>query len=129
MLQICLAAESASLQKINELIYENDPQQIPHRCRARRGACLAGQRARSAAVPAQTIGKYCGAHLAGIGLTAPCRRRNVLPADAPNILIVLIDDAGPGQCDTYGGLIHTPTLTRIAQEGISYNRFHTTAMC
>ncbi|HUA39188.1 MAG TPA: arylsulfatase [Candidatus Sulfopaludibacter sp.] len=52
-----------------------------------------------------------------------------LPADAPNILIVLIDDVGPGQCDTYGGLIHTPTLTRIAQEGISYNRFHTTAMC
>ena len=52
-----------------------------------------------------------------------------LPADVPNILIVLIDDVGPGQCDTYGGLIHTPTLTRIAQEGISYNRFHTTAMC
>src|SRR6185369_11880461 len=52
-----------------------------------------------------------------------------LPKDAPNILIVLIDDVGPGQCDTYGGEIHTPTLSRIAQEGISYNRFHTTAMC
>jgi len=48
---------------------------------------------------------------------------------APNILIVLIDDVGPGQTDTYGGEIHTPTLSRIAQEGISYNRFHTTAMC
>jgi hypothetical protein len=54
---------------------------------------------------------------------------NHLPKDAPNILIVLIDDVGPGQTDTYGGEIHTPTLSKIANEGISYNRFHTTAMC
>ncbi len=52
-----------------------------------------------------------------------------LPENAPNILIVLIDDVGPGQTDTYGGEIHTPTLTEIAKGGISYNRFHTTAMC
>jgi arylsulfatase len=52
-----------------------------------------------------------------------------LPADAPNILIVLIDDVGPGQPSTYGGEIQTPTLDRLAKEGISYNRFHTTAMC
>ena len=52
-----------------------------------------------------------------------------LPKDAPNILIVLIDDVGPAQTDTYGGEIHTPTMSRIAKEGISYNRFHTTAMC
>jgi len=52
-----------------------------------------------------------------------------LSKDAPNILIVLIDDVGPAQTDTYGGEIHTPTLSRIAKEGISYNRFHTTAMC
>jgi arylsulfatase A-like enzyme len=52
-----------------------------------------------------------------------------LPKDAPNILIVLIDDVGPAQTDTYGGEIHTPTLSKIAKEGISYNRFHTTAMC
>ena len=54
---------------------------------------------------------------------------NHLPKDAPNILIVLIDDVGPAQTDTYGGEIHTPTLSKIANEGISYNRFHTTAMC
>jgi arylsulfatase A-like enzyme len=54
---------------------------------------------------------------------------NRLPNAAPNILIVLIDDVGPAQTDTYGGEIHTPTLSRIAKEGISYNRFHTTAMC
>jgi arylsulfatase len=51
-----------------------------------------------------------------------------LPADAPNILIVMFDDAGFGQPDTFGGEIHTPTLSRLAEEGISYNRFHTTAM-
>ena len=44
---------------------------------------------------------------------------NHLPKDAPNILIVLIDDVGPGQTDTYGGEIHTPTLSKIANEGIS----------
>jgi hypothetical protein len=42
-----------------------------------------------------------------------------LRPDAPNILIVLIDDVGPAQCDTHGGEIHTPTLSRIASEGIS----------
>ena len=52
-----------------------------------------------------------------------------LPADAPNILIVLLDDVGFGLADTYGGPIHTPTLSRIAAEGISYNAFHTTAIC
>jgi arylsulfatase len=52
-----------------------------------------------------------------------------LPEDAPNILIVMFDDAGFGQPSTFGGLIETPTLTRLADEGIAYNRFHTTAMC
>jgi len=52
-----------------------------------------------------------------------------LPKDAPNILIILIDDAGPGLPSTYGGEIHTPTLDRVAKAGISYNRFHSTAMC
>ena len=52
-----------------------------------------------------------------------------LPDDAPNILIVLIDDAGPGLPTTFGGEVHTPALDRIAREGIAYNRFHTTAMC
>src|SRR5580704_1602457 len=52
-----------------------------------------------------------------------------LPPDAPNIIIVLIDDAGPALPDTYGGEIHTPALSRVANQGISYNRFHTTAMC
>jgi arylsulfatase A-like enzyme len=52
-----------------------------------------------------------------------------LPENAPNILIVLIDDAGPGLPTTFGGEVHTPTMDRIVGEGIAYNRFHTTAMC
>ncbi len=51
-----------------------------------------------------------------------------LPDGAPNILIILVDDVGPGQTSTYGGEINTPTLSRIADQGISYNRFHTAAM-
>ena len=52
-----------------------------------------------------------------------------LPEDAPNILIVMIDDGGPGQPSTFGGEINTPTMDRIVREGIAYNRFHTTALC
>jgi arylsulfatase len=52
-----------------------------------------------------------------------------LPADAPNILIVLLDDVGFGLPDTFGGEIATPTLTKLANEGISYNTFHTTSIC
>jgi arylsulfatase len=54
---------------------------------------------------------------------------NRLPKDAPNVLIILLDDVGFGQPDTYGGPVHTPTLSRIAGEGISYNTFHTTSIC
>jgi arylsulfatase A-like enzyme len=52
-----------------------------------------------------------------------------LTDDAPNILVVLIDDAGPGLPSTFGGEVRTDTLTRLLREGIGYNRFHTTAMC
>lgn len=52
-----------------------------------------------------------------------------LPDDAPNVVIVLIDDAGPGLPTTFGGEVRTDTMTRVCSEGVSYNRFHTTAMC
>lgn len=47
----------------------------------------------------------------------------------PNIVIVLIDDAGPGLPSTFGGEVTTSTLDKICGEGVTYNRFHTTAMC
>ncbi len=52
-----------------------------------------------------------------------------LAKDAPNILIILMDDVGPATPSTYGGEINTPNLSRVADIGISYNRFHSTAMC
>lgn len=51
------------------------------------------------------------------------------PDGAPNVLLVLIDDAGFGGPDTFGGVISTPNLTRIAEAGLTYNRFHVTAVC
>jgi arylsulfatase A-like enzyme len=52
-----------------------------------------------------------------------------LKPGAPNVLIILLDDVGFGQTSTFGGEVRTPTLSRLAQEGISYNSFHTTAIC
>ncbi len=52
-----------------------------------------------------------------------------LPANAPNIVVIMLDDVGPALPDTFGGVIETPTLSRLAQDGLSYNRFHNAAMC
>jgi arylsulfatase len=51
------------------------------------------------------------------------------PPDAPNVLVILIDDAGFGQPDTFGGAIPTPNFTRVGQAGLYYNRFHVVALC
>lgn len=56
-------------------------------------------------------------------------KKSHLPADAPNILIIMIDDVGFGQPSTWGGGVSTPTMTRLAKTGIAYNAFHTTAIC
>lgn len=54
---------------------------------------------------------------------------NHLPEDAPNIVIVLIDDVGFGVPSTFGGEVNTPTLTKILERGIAFNQFHTTSIC
>ena len=51
------------------------------------------------------------------------------PPGAPNVLIVLIDDAGFASSSAFGGPIDTPAAERLAAEGLKYNRFHTTALC
>jgi arylsulfatase A-like enzyme len=51
------------------------------------------------------------------------------PKDAPNVLLVLVDDAGFGNPSTFGGPCQTPTLTKLAAQGLRYNRFHVTALC
>jgi len=51
------------------------------------------------------------------------------PEGAPNIVVVLIDDIGFGAAGMFGGAIETPTLDRLAEGGLRYNQFHTTALC
>src|ERR1700723_125504 len=51
------------------------------------------------------------------------------PKGAPNVLIILIDDAGFGSASAFGGPCQTPSAEKLAASGLKYNRFHTTALC
>jgi arylsulfatase A-like enzyme len=51
------------------------------------------------------------------------------PTGAPNVLLILLDDVGFGASSAFGGPCQTPNLERLAQHGLRYNRFHTTALC
>ena len=51
------------------------------------------------------------------------------PEGAPNVLVVLLDDTGFGAASTFGGPVNTPTFDGLAQGGLRYTRFHTTAPC
>ncbi|MBC1237612.1 arylsulfatase [Nostoc sp. 2RC] len=51
------------------------------------------------------------------------------PDKAPNVVLVILDDVGFGQASTFGGPVETPNLTRLAESGLRYNQFHTTALC
>jgi arylsulfatase len=55
--------------------------------------------------------------------------RIVPPKKAPNILLIMTDDSGFGVPSTFGGVIPTPTMDRIAKEGLRYNNIHSTALC
>ncbi|MGH7197998.1 MAG: arylsulfatase, partial [Candidatus Omnitrophota bacterium] len=61
--------------------------------------------------------------------TAPPRFEVKAPKDAPNVVIVLIDDMGFGHSSAFGGPIHMPNLDKMSNNGLRYNRFHTTALC
>ena len=51
------------------------------------------------------------------------------PKGAPNVLVVLIDDAGFGSSSAFGGPCHTPNFEKLGANGLKYTRFHTTALC
>lgn len=51
------------------------------------------------------------------------------PKDAPNVLLIITDDAGFGVPSTFGGVIPTPSLDRVANDGLRYNNIHSTALC
>jgi len=61
--------------------------------------------------------------------TPPPRFDVKAPAGAPNVVIILIDDLGFGATTPFGGPISTPALESLAQTGLRYNNFHTTALC
>jgi len=73
------------------------------------------------------------ASTAGYTLAESTHQRRVeasqLPADAPNIVIILLDDVGFGLSDVVGGEVRTPAFRRVAENGICYNTFHTTSIC
>lgn len=48
---------------------------------------------------------------------------------SPNVLLIMLDDAGFGMCSTFGGPVPTPYMEKLANNGLKYNRFHTTALC
>lgn len=51
------------------------------------------------------------------------------PTGAPNVMIILVDDAGFGSSSAFGGPCHTPNFEKLAAGGLKYTRFHTTALC
>ncbi|MBS0189810.1 MAG: arylsulfatase [Phycisphaerales bacterium] len=55
--------------------------------------------------------------------------RIVPPKGAPNVLLIITDDAGFGVPSTFGGVIPTPTMDRVAANGLKYNNIHSTALC
>ena len=55
--------------------------------------------------------------------------RVVAPKGAPNVLLIMTDDQGYGVCSTFGGVIPTPALDRVAAAGLRYTQFHSTALC
>jgi len=61
--------------------------------------------------------------------TPPPRFEVKAPPNAPNVLIILLDDMGFGQSSAFGGPIHMPTVESLANSGLRYNEFHTTALC
>lgn len=61
--------------------------------------------------------------------TAPPRFEVKAPEGAPNVIVILIDDMGFGVSEAFGGPVSTPTMDKLATNGLKYNRFHTTALC
>jgi len=61
--------------------------------------------------------------------TPPARFNVTAPKGAPNVVLVLIDDMGFGVSEAFGGPVTTPTMDKLGDNGIKYNRFHTTSLC
>lgn len=62
-------------------------------------------------------------------VTPPPRFEVKAPMGAPNVVVILIDDMGFGVSEAFGGPVATPVMNKLRQNGLMYNRFHTTALC
>jgi len=86
-------------------------------------------------IPAQDLKTYTDHHYNGkIGKTVEDSEPAwPMPLKAkpgsPNIILIVLDDAGFGQIGSYGGLIHTPEIDKLAKAGLRYNNFHTASLC
>jgi len=63
------------------------------------------------------------------GPIASWTSRTTAPANAPNVLLILLDDVGYAAASTFGGAVQTPGMDRLAASGLRYNNFHVTALC
>jgi arylsulfatase A-like enzyme len=74
--------------------------------------------------------KFGGVINLGAEQSKPCWPAKVVPPKgAPNVLLIMTDDAGYGVAGTFGGVIPTPSLDRVAKMGLRYTQFHSTALC
>ena len=78
-------------------------------------------------IPQPTPEKVTAALPADVPLPTPWEVR--APDGAPNVVIILLDDIGFGAPSPFGGPVNMPTLQQLADNGLSYNRFHTIALC
>jgi arylsulfatase len=97
------------------------------------GASLSAQPATGSldrtVLPIQEPARRLYTELDARNVATPPRFEVRAPAGAPNVVIVLIDDMGFGVPSTFGGPVSMPTLDSLAQGGLRYNNFHTTALC
>jgi arylsulfatase A-like enzyme len=88
-----------------------------------------GQQVDRTALPIKEPVRKTYSELDARNVTAPARFEVKAPAEAPNVVVILIDDMGFGVSEAFGGPVTTPTMDKLAESGLKYNRFHTTALC
>jgi hypothetical protein len=94
----------------------------------RQGGSQARKRTRGEDLPRRRA--VSGSNWSNVGRVRACFPHSPkAPAGAPNVLYIVLDDVGFGWADTFGGLVETPNMTRLAKSGLSYVNHYTTALC
>lgn len=93
------------------------------------GSILAQDQLDRTALPIKEPERQFSKELDARNAKAPARWVVKAPKGAPNVVVVLIDDMGYGASSRFGGPINMPVFEKLGQNGLSYNRFHTTALC